>query len=693
MAISNFRGIHEREYRKNGVWKKETYEVGQFKQEAKYKEFPYGYYKWVNYSADFTDLHSGEDKYYALYEPSEVYLPKKYFTYKDFFSDSYLAGFAGFLSSAYSEDPNRDYWSKVYPLSSETYIFTKTLNNWYIFPVLRITLRAANMSSSGYIISRPVSINWELAMCKYLPEEIMFNSETQKWTLLNGTELQNGPDMKGGAYFGAQSHYMSGSETFLQFGKGPYTYYLPEQFSLGVLNFIEAIKELRIYTFAMRSDFFDYRDYENEKYLLADDFNFPRSDSYNEPFWGSFLVDLRNVRGYNRVSFSRFSDTADFNFVKIKWGSGPDPNDPFNENDPNDDDPGHGPGQNPGDSGGDGDHDNTSDEIKPPNVPSLSGSSAGLFTIYNPTQGELLQIGQKLWSPDALEAIKQYFTNPMDAVLGLSIIPVNPVTGSVAPVYLGMYNTEVNSHKVDSDYVIVDCGTIPITRYWGSYLDYDPYTKISCYLPYIGEIDVNPDQVMQKNVSVKYYVNVVTGDIVAMLCADGNVIYTAAGNCIRQLPLSNNDYSAIINTAVSAVSTLAMAAATSGVGNAAIAGAQEVGKSTELLEAKQTANSVGSGGSLVHDVMNAKFHYQHAGAIGTGSGQLSYQTPYLTIERPNLDLADNYKYFVGYPCNKTMTLSSCHGFTQIEATRLSVPGATDAEIAEISSLLVGGVII
>lgn len=693
MAISNFRGIHERQYRKNGVWKKETYEVGQFKQSTQYYEFPYGYYKWINYSTDYTDLHSGEDKYYALYEPSEVYLPKKYFTYKDFFSDSYLAGFAQFLSNAYTEDPNRDYWTKVYPLSSETYVFTKTLDNWYIFPVLRISLRAANMSSSGYIVSRPVSINWELAMCKYLPEEIMFNSETQKWTLLNGTELANGTDMKGGAYYGAQGHYMSGSNTFLQFGKGPYTYYLPEQFSLGVLNFIEALKELRIYTLAMRSGFWDYRTFEHVDYLVTDDFDFPTSSNYTKPYWGTFLVDLRNVRGYNKVSFARYGDNTDFNFVKINLGSGPDPNDPFTENDPNDDDPGHGPGQKPGDSGGDGDHDNTSDEIKPPNVPSLSGCGAGLFTIYNPTQSELMQIGQKLWSPDALEAIKQYFTNPMDAVLGLSIIPVAPLAGNIAPVYLGMYNTEVNSHKVDSDYVIVDCGTIPITRYWGSYLDYDPYTKISCYLPYIGEIDVNPDQVMQKNVSVKYYVNVVTGDIVAMLCADGNVIYTAAGNCIRQLPLSNNDYSAIINTAVSAVSTLAMAAATSGVGNAAIAGAQEAGKSTELLDAKQTANSVGSGGSLVHDVMNAKFHYQHAGAIGTGSGQLSYQTPYLTIERPNLDLADNYKSFVGYPCNKTMALSSCHGFTQIEATRLSISGATDTEIAEITALLVGGVII
>lgn len=693
MAISNFHGIHEREYRKNGVWKKETYEVGQFKQSAEYNVFPDGYYKWINYSTDYTDLHSGEDKYYALYEPSEVFLPKKFFTYKDFFSNAYLSGLSQFLNEAYDENPNASYLTKVYPLSSETYIFTKTLDGWYIFPVIRITLKAANMASSGYIVSRPVSINWELAMCKYLPEEITFDSQTNKWTLLDGTEVVFGRDMMGSACDGAINNSMSRSDNFLAFGRGPYIYYTPDQFSLGVLNFIEAIKEVRIYTLAMKGGFFNYGTYENVDYIIAQNNRFPKSNTYTKPYWGTFIIDLRKVRGYNKVAFARYGDSTVFNFVKINWGSGPDPNDPFTEHDPNDDDPGHGPGQKPGDSGGDGDHDNTSDEIKPPNVPSLSGCGAGLFTIYNPTQSELMQIGQKLWSPDALEAIKQYFTNPMDAVLGLSIIPVAPLAGNIAPVYLGMYNTEVTARIVDSDYVIVDCGTIPITRYWGSYLDYDPYTKISCYLPYIGEIDVNPDQVMQKNVSVKYYVNVVTGDIVAMLCADGNVIYTAAGNCVRQLPLSNNDYSAIINTAVSAVSTLAMAAATSGVGNAAIAGAQEAGKSTELLDAKQTANSVGSGGSLVHDVMNAKFHYQHAGAIGTGSGQLSYQTPYLTIERPNLDLADNYKTFVGYPCNKTMALSSCHGFTQIEATRLSISGATDTEIAEITALLVGGVII
>ena len=91
--------------------------------------------------------------------------------------------------------------------------------------------------------------------------------------------------------------------------------------------------------------------------------------------------------------------------------------------------------------------------------------------------------------------------------------------------------------------------------------------------------------------------------------------------------------------------------------------------------------------------MQSKYHYQHIGKIGTGAGQLAPQKPFLTIERPNLSLAEQYKSYVGYPCNKTKELSKCHGFTQIETVKLSVPSATEEEIAEILSIMTEGVII
>ena len=386
--------------------------------------------------------------------------------------------------------------------------------------------------------------------------------------------------------------------------------------------------------------------------------------------------------------------------TRIDWSGGPEPNNPDERDDPNDDDPGHGNGDDPGDKGGDGDHDNTSDIIEPPGIPPISATGVGLVSVYNPTSSQLAALGAKLWNPTALDAIKQYFANPMDTILGLSIVPVTPNTGVSKNIHLGVYDTEVSALLVDSDYVIINCGSIPINRYYGSYLDYDPYTKITCYLPYIGEIEVNPDQVMQKSLKVLYYVNVITGDIVAMLCADGSIIYTVAGNCIRQLPMSQSDYSAIINTAVSAVSTIASAAVGASAADAvggAVAGAAKTSAGAAVAEARTTAeitNQVmGAGNSLINQVMSSKMRYNHAGSIGTGSGQLTYQTPYLTIERPNLDLADSYKSFVGYPCNKTMQLSRCTGFTQIEATKLSIPGATDEEITEILQFLVEGVII
>lgn len=689
MAISNYTGYYVRKYRDSKGWHTEKGKTSQFET---FTSIDKSGYETVQIPTDTLVVSAGErNNVYAKYEPGKVFL-SRYFTYNDLFERSYLEGFRQFILDCYNSRLD-EYYASIYSLTSDANIFFTSLDGQYIFPILKVVCGKASYKAPHIFAARYVCIGLDFMKCKYKPEEIELVSEDSKEAYF--TKKDTGETLSKGSDYYISTAPINYDAAILSYTGSNVTSITPEQLELGIINFFESLYRIRLHiNSSANTTPLNASNYNGKYYFFSYKNACPTSKTYSQQKWGSFFVDVRNVPRYNNVGFNRLNDgITNYNIVTIKWGEGPEASDPFEEKDPNEDDPGHGPGQNPGDSGGDGNHDNTSDEIKPPNVPSLSGAGAGLFTIYNPTNSELMQLAQKLWQPDALTAILQYFTNPMDTILGLSIVPVAPRGGTRANIFLGVYDTQVAANVVDSDYVIVDCGTIPIERYWGSYLDYDPYTKISCYLPYIGEIDVNPDQVMQKNVSVKYYVNVVTGDIVAMLCADGSIIYTAAGNCIRQLPLSNNDYSAIINTAVSAVSTLAMAAATSGVGNAAIAGAQEAGKSTELLDAKQTANSVGSGGSLIHDVMNAKFHYQHAGAIGTGSGQLSYQTPYLTIERPNLDLADNYKGFVGYPCNKTMALSSCHGFTQIEATRLSISGATDAEIAEITTLLVGGVII
>lgn len=417
--------------------------------------------------------------------------------------------------------------------------------------------------------------------------------------------------------------------------------------------------------------------------------------------WFKFLNDVSET-SQSPISGFGTSDGSCFENYLLRYDDelGQESNSPNDKPDPNDRDPGHGPRGSSGDKGGNGDHDNTSDKIIPPGIPTLSGSGVGLFTIFNPTASQLAELGKKLWNPTALQIIKQYFSSPMETILGLGIIPVQPRQGLAKNIMLGIYDTEISCTTVSSDYVIKDCGSISINRYYGSYLDYDPYTRISLYLPYIGEIQIDPDEVMQSVLGVEYHVNVVTGDCVAIITSDGFIVYTAAGNCIRQLPIGQTDYSNIINTAVSAVSTIATAvvggSAASSVGNA-VAGAAKTEAGKQVAEARASSQliqeGVGAGTSLINQVMQSKMRYNHAGSIGVGSGQLSYQKPYLTIERPNLDLADNYKSFVGYPCNETMQLSHCSGFTQIESCKLSVSGATDGELTEILAFLIEGVII
>lgn len=650
------------------------------------------------YRSSYPPFPSNNRKY-AAYVPGLVYIPEKYYSKRDLFPSGFFSGFEDALLSYTGADDfkefvmwtvaigfgpdydgsngyRRNFFNKKYAFS---YDDSSGFNS---FVNISITLNLGYNQS----ISRKHTFRITVGLI-YIDNKI--NKDNVFWNTNNNAWWVNAEEPDGPRALKTTEIY-TGTNLFIVCNSESNVYYSLDEISEELTKADNILKNIKFYPCpqGINSGTLD-----NISYAFS---SWNRVSTPNKLSNLNFLVDVSNCPYFPTTGFYTSTNNTvifDYNIVNDSLNS----NNPDITKDPNIDDPGYGPGQNPDDKGGDGNHDNTSDDIKPPSIPTLSASGAGLITIFNPTQGELAQLAKSLWTPTALEAIKQYFTNPLDCILGLSIVPVKPSTASSREILLGLYKSGVTSALVDSDYVIVNCGSIPIERYYGSYLDYSPYTKIRCYLPYIGEVDVNPDEVMQTSLMVLYYVNVVTGDIVAMLCANDNILYTVASNCIRQLPLSSTDYSSIINTAVSAVSGIAMAAATAGVGSASVAAAEGAKAATDaskhLAAQRATASNVGSATSLVGDVMNAKANYQHAGTIGTGSGQLSYQKPYLIIERPNLDLADNYKSFVGYPCNKNRSISHCSGFTQIEASNLAVANATDEEVAEIKELLLRGVII
>lgn len=724
MAIVNpWKLYFRREYNFNGEWEEQEGEAAMLPNGYSYPNDYYIEYRENNpiFGVGLLGNYLGK---FAGYKPGLIYLPDNAFTYKDLFTDSdFEAMKTDLFDNIHNEaflfhNSNSNHKSSERIIKLPRYhIFYKSKDNWnqVILPLgviiatafsgIRITKFNAAIYFGRYTFSPNVDIQSLESQCYYVGNSATYNlianvNGVRKTLIMREDYYCNGYDD-----FGLR---FSNSINASGYDQRFYTY---DSATRRYDEWVENVKALKFYlTYNALYDITnDGIRYFRNNYNLETSIPF----NINQPM--NILWDLTNCPNYPTAGFYitslqyRISQTEINNkeyyrgypfWSRADFSQDANSTDPSHKQDPNDRDPGHGPGGSSDDKGGNGDHDNTSDKILPPGIPTLSGSGVGLFTIFNPNASQLAELGKKLWNPTALQAIKQYFSTPMETILGLGIIPVQPRQGSAKNILLGVYDTEISCMTVSSDYVIKDCGSISINRYYGSYLDYDPYTRINLYLPYIGEIQVDPDEVMQTVLGVEYHVNVVTGDCVAIVTSDGSIVYTAAGNCIRQLPIGQTDYSNIINTAVSAVSTIATAvaggSAASNVGNA-VAGAAKTEAGKQVAEARTSSQlaqeGFGAGSSLINQVMQSKMRYNHAGSIGVGSGQLSYQKPYLTIERPNLDLADNYKSFVGYPCNETMQLSHCSGFTQIESCKLSVSGATDGELTEILAFLTEGVII
>lgn len=690
--ISNVRAYFQREYRDaSGVWHKEKVkEMGQFKPYDNNKHY-YDYATIPTTQRAFYESVTINNKnVYAnpKYTPSGAYFPEKFYPFSEIINDDDIDYMREFLSSGFSLFPTKSY--TTYTTFRSKRIIFKTLKNWYIFPYFQISFG----SLSSVTGNRDASIKLYIMTCKYPPEDVQYNDELRKWThkVSEGTYSV----MKYGRIYETNGEYstafIENLEIFTELGAGLEK--CISTFNQNISNF----KKIKFYPFLnSNANPFSFDKYSKQFYTnyQLKNYNVDISNS-RETTMFSLCFDTSNMKDViEKCFYAKGSIACDLitEYIYNPSEKAPDDKFPGMKDDPNDEDPGFNPSDpdidDEDDRGGDGDHDDSSDIIPIPPKPSIDASGVGLVTIWNPTSSQLEHLSIKLWEPSAWDAIKQYFTNPLEAILGLSIIPVAPTFSNISTIHLGGYDTKISSNIVSNDYVDVDLGSIPINRYYGSYLDYDGFTKISCYLPYIGEVDINPDQVMKKVLGLKYRINVITGDCVAILSIDGSVFASYSGNCARQIPICQSDFSSIIQSSVSLITTVGMAVATGGA-SASAGTAMQLGQAEAPDTSSPKATSLAK--SLVSDVMSSKLSYKHASQLGLGAGQLSPQVPFLTITRPNLDLPQSYKSFVGYPSNMNLHLGKCIGFTQVEAINLSVPSASKEEVSEIIELLLAGVI-
>lgn len=312
-----------------------------------------------------------------------------------------------------------------------------------------------------------------------------------------------------------------------------------------------------------------------------------------------------------------------------------------------------------------------SGDTPPENPDLLSGSSNGLWAIYNPSKSEVQQFGAWLWSSNILDQITRMFNSPIDAVIGFHMIYCTPITGASKTIKAGYLDSPVSAPEVTDQYKDIDCGTIAIPEYYRNALDYDN-TRISLFLPFIGIVPLDTAQVMGSSLSILYRIDVLTGTCLAQVSVikenSNAVMYTYQGNCSVQIPLTATTYTGMVGALLSGISAGAsiMTGNIIGAVSAGIEGAMRAG--TGLTGVRQS------------------------GTLGANAGALGIRIPYVIITHPVSVMPDNFNTLEGLPSAELVPLSSVSGFTRVTYVHLENIPATSQEIEEITGLLQTGVI-
>lgn len=295
-------------------------------------------------------------------------------------------------------------------------------------------------------------------------------------------------------------------------------------------------------------------------------------------------------------------------------------------------------------------------------------SDTGFVSVYAPTSAQLRAFSQFLWSKDFVDIVNKFFSDPMNAIIGLHMIYCEPSLGSNQSIIAGFVDSHVVSRTVSNQYVTIDCGSVTVKEYYEDARDYD-FTNISVFLPFIGIHELKAKDIIGKTVKIIANVDVLTGTLLYKIQVNNRTLYTFSGNCAVQLPISGASYNSILT------STLSLAAGV--VGTVASGGA---------LAPVLAGGAIGA-------IAGSQTSVQVSNNIGSNAGAMGNKKPYLIINRKNSYNANKYYSIQGYPANEYVLLSNCKGFTKIKDVHLENIPATNEEIDEINTLLKEGVIL
>lgn len=343
----------------------------------------------------------------------------------------------------------------------------------------------------------------------------------------------------------------------------------------------------------------------------------------------------------------------------------------------------------------------------------VPSGSPGFIQVYNPTPSEFIAFGRWLWVTYADATIDKIWNNPFDGVIGAHELYATPSKDGYSTIRSGFLDSGISSIIVRQRYTQINCGSIVIPEYWGNYLDYSPYSQAYIYLPFIGIMAVDVDDIVGHAVNVLYHVDSYTGSCIAQItCARtgySNTLYQFSGDCSVEIPMAGGSQAAIkaamigANAYQNAANISAGMSLLGGIGSGLASGiggalggnpiggiahgiGQAIGGITSAIsqraygEAQHTAAMV-----------SQKSTVQHSGSFGASHGAMGIKKPYIFIRRPIQKVVNNYNRLYGYPAHKMVVIGDCTGYLRCREANVQSSLATEEEKSLIEQLLKSGV--
>lgn len=267
--------------------------------------------------------------------------------------------------------------------------------------------------------------------------------------------------------------------------------------------------------------------------------------------------------------------------------------------------------------------------------------------------------------------------NPMNGIIDLRLFPFNVALKNSAtqaePIVIGRTNTGVNGIKLTENVnSLIDLGECTFFTKFKNFLDYEPYTTAQLYIPYIGVVPVSTAEFMGHRISVKMIVDYTTGAGTAIVFKDDIPFIYRNGVVGVSIPMTGNDSASYANTVIGNV----------------VSGA--VGGVTSI--ASGNIGGVVSSAEKLYSGFATGTNYQEASASSPSVATWQPQHCYFIIDRPILNVPDNYGRTIGYACEKTGKLSDFKGFTVVSNPEINFR-CTDSERQYIVNMLQGGVFV